>query len=339
MGWSPRCSRRSVKRASPFRRWVPWPRRVDRPGPGPGPHAGTLAALSFQQLDRLALVSHRPASAGLGGEHRSRARAPSTDFLDYRPYQPGDDFRRVDWNVYGRLGSLQVRVTEGLERLQVLLLLDRSASMRYGRPDKLAYAAQLAGALAYVGLARSDVVHVACLGQHGADSLGPLLGRARFHELASVLDGLEPDGRIEDLGQRLAGALALLPPRARRAGRPWVAVVSDFLAGADLVSVAAGLDALRGEGAEVVALQVVSPEEEHPDLVGEVELADAETGETLDLDLTRGVVERYRQRFAAWCAELEAVCVGRGLRYVRARTDRPVEALLLDDLRRARVLR
>ena len=53
----------------------------------------------------------------------SRRPAPSTDFVDYRPYVPGDDFRRIDWNVYGRLGSLHVKVTEGRERLAVVLVL------------------------------------------------------------------------------------------------------------------------------------------------------------------------------------------------------------------------
>ena len=103
---------------------------------------------AFRQFDRLAFVSRRPARAGPGGEHPSRTRAPSTDFVDYRPYNPGDDFRRVDWNIYGRLGSLQVKVTEGRERLDLVLVLDCSSSMAYGQPDKLEFATHLVAALA-----------------------------------------------------------------------------------------------------------------------------------------------------------------------------------------------
>src|ERR671926_862661 len=113
---------------------------------------------SRARFERLPFVSRQPARAGLGGEHRSRRRAPSTEFVEFRPYQPGDDFRRVDWNIYGRLGSLQVKLTEGRERLEVVLVLDCSSSMDYGQPDKLTFAAQLVAALGYVGVARSDSV-------------------------------------------------------------------------------------------------------------------------------------------------------------------------------------
>src|SRR5262252_10540392 len=102
-----------------------------------------IATDTFGRFERLSFVSRRTALAGLGGEHRSRRRAPSTDFTDYRPYQPGDDFRRVDWNVYGRLGTLQVKLTEGRERLNVVLVLDCSSSMDFGEPSKLNFGAQL----------------------------------------------------------------------------------------------------------------------------------------------------------------------------------------------------
>src|SRR5918911_2077885 len=124
----------------------------------------SISTEGFRQFDRLSFVARRPARAGYGGEHLSRRPSPSTDFVDYRPYRPGDDFRRVDWNVYGRLGSLQVRVTEGRERLELILVIDCSASMAWGDPDKLAFAAQVIAALAYVGLGRYDAVRVVPLG-------------------------------------------------------------------------------------------------------------------------------------------------------------------------------
>src|SRR5687768_2860205 len=57
----------------------------------------------LHRLETIALAPRRPAAGGLGGEHRSRARASSADFVDYRPYLPGDDYRQIDWNAYGRL--------------------------------------------------------------------------------------------------------------------------------------------------------------------------------------------------------------------------------------------
>src|SRR5918911_4158414 len=128
----------------------------------------SISTEGFRQFDRLSFVARRPARAGYGGEHRSRRPSPSTDFVDYRPYLPGDDFRRVDWNIYGRLGSLQVKVTEGRERLEVAVVVDASNSMDAGTPDKLAFAAQVAAAVGSIGLARADRLSVTVLSERGA---------------------------------------------------------------------------------------------------------------------------------------------------------------------------
>src|SRR5438477_12522776 len=159
---------------------------------------------AFHQFDRLAFVSRRPARAGTGGEHPSRARAPSTDFVDYRPYNPGDDFRRVDWNIYGRLGSLQVKITEGRERLDLVLVLDCSSSMAYGQPDKLEFAAQLVAALGYIGMARSDSVRIGCLTDAPTPTgFGPFGQRARLPRLIADLSRIAPAGQV-DLNEGLS---------------------------------------------------------------------------------------------------------------------------------------
>src|SRR5438045_4003238 len=209
---------------------------------------------AFHQFDRLAFVSRRPARAGTGGEHPSRARAPSTDFVDYRPYNPGDDFRRVDWNIYGRLGSLQVKITEGRERLDLVLVLDCSSSMAYGQPDKLEFAAQLVAALAYVGSARADSVRVACLAPPPSRAdlrFGPFRRRARMPELVGQLSRLAPAGLV-DINLGLSGCLGEGP-----AHQQLVVVVSDLLTPQ---GVATGLDALQARGVDVALVHGLSPD-------------------------------------------------------------------------------
>lgn len=292
---------------------------------------------TFARFERLVFVSRRPARAGVGGEHRSRRPSPSTDYVDYRPYQPGDDFRRVDWNVFGRLGSLQVKVTEGRERLELVLVLDCSSSMAFGAPDKLTFATQLVAALAHVGLARSDAVQLACLDQAATTSTGPTTtrgatawgGRGRMPEVVEALSAIAPVGRV-DLN---AGLNACVPADARRS---LVIVVSDLLTPA---GVADGLHALHTARTDVVVLHVVSPDELQPDFSGEVELVDAETGGLLELGVTLETLAAYRVRLAAWLAERQADCTSRGMRYVRLATNRPLQAVMLDDLRQAGVLR
>jgi uncharacterized protein (DUF58 family) len=243
--------------------------------------------------------------------------------------------------VYGRLGSLHVKVTEGRERLDVVIVLDCSSSMdfggtgrrgRAGNLSKLDFATQLAAALAYVGASRADAVRLACLSraQPAGWRGGPFSRRARVPEVVEQLASVAPAGRIE-----VNAELAACIPR-EASSNSLVLVISDLLAPE---GVSTGLDALRARVADVVVLHVVSPEEQDPDLSGEVELVDAESGRTLELGVSLATLEAYRQHFAAWLDGREAECRRRGLRYVRLSTDRPVNEVVLDDLRRGGLVR
>jgi uncharacterized protein (DUF58 family) len=284
-----------------------------------------VSAEALRQFERLTFVSRRPARCGIGGEHVSRRPSPSTDFVEYRPYQPGDDFRRVDWNIFGRLGSLQVKVTEGRERLEIVLVLDCSGSMGYGEPAKLSFGAQLVTALAHVGAVRADSIRVACLGQ--AFASGAFRRRSRVPDLS----GLTPVG-VVDLDAGLAGCIpAGVSPQSVLA-----VVVSDLMTPSGAIG---GLDALRGRVADVCVIHVVAPDELEPRFTGELELIDAESGATLELGVSMATLNAYRGRFASWLEARIDDCRRRGLRYVRVSTDTPLAIAVMNDLRAGGLLR
>jgi uncharacterized protein (DUF58 family) len=278
----------------------------------------------FGRFERLSFVARGTARGGIGGEHRSRRPSASTDYVDFRAYQPGDDFRRVDWNVYARLGTLQVKLTEGRERLEVLLVLDCSSSMDFGAPSKLAFATQIVAALAYVGMARSDNVRIVCLG--APTGFGPFARRSRMPALVRDLSAIAPAGLV-DLNAAIgsAGGAGSL-----------VVVVSDLLSPDGVVT---GLERLRATGSDVVVVHVVSPEEADPRVTGEVELIDAESGDVLEVGVSLHTLTAYRERFAQWLAAREADCHARDMRYVRVQADRPLTSVVLEDFRSAGVLR
>src|SRR5712671_1369524 len=124
--------------------------------------AGPILDSPFlKKLERLSLITRRPFAGQMKGEKRSVKRGSSVEFADYREYLPGDDLRYVDWNTAARLEKLFVKLFIEEEDLYLALLVDTSGSMDFGRPTKLHYAARVAAALGYIGLANYDRVSVA----------------------------------------------------------------------------------------------------------------------------------------------------------------------------------
>src|SRR3982751_3005344 len=118
----------------------------------------------LRQLERLLLVMKKPVRGGLKGGRRSVKRGQSVEFADFRDYSLGDDLRQLDWNVLARLEKLFVKLFIEEEDVTITILLDGSASMATGKPDKLQFAKRAAAALGYIGLASEDKVAVSVLG-------------------------------------------------------------------------------------------------------------------------------------------------------------------------------
>ena len=100
----------------------------------------------LRRLDRLEIVSRKVFAGRVRGEKRSRRKGFSQEFADYRDYVHGDDLRFLDWNVYGRLDRLFLKLFHEEEDLHVHLLVDGSRSMDFGEPNKFGYARQVAAA-------------------------------------------------------------------------------------------------------------------------------------------------------------------------------------------------
>ena len=114
----------------------------------------------LRRLEQFQLLAARRAKSSAKGERRSRARGQSVEFADYRNYVPGDDFRYLDWNLYGRLDRLFLKLYEEERELPVRIFLDASESMTFGEPRKFDFARQVAAAIGYVALCGFDRVSV-----------------------------------------------------------------------------------------------------------------------------------------------------------------------------------
>jgi uncharacterized protein (DUF58 family) len=275
------------------------------------------------RLEQLQLGTRRRLAGRFSGEHRSSRRGTSLDFADYREYQRGDDPRRIDVGVWARLDQLLVRLYEAEDDLTVRLLVDTSASMA---GPKLAQAARLAAAIGFVALVRRDVVTVHTF---PLDRPAPrFTGRHAAHALLHALDELEADGDT-----RFAHAVGDL---LSRPGPPGLTVVlSDLLT----TEWEQGLRRLPARGGDVTVVHVLDRDELEPDLAGDLDLVDAETGEVVSVSLAPEQLAAYRAAAQAWVDDVAGRARFAGAAYVRVLADEPVEPLLLGTWREAGLLR
>jgi len=276
----------------------------------------------LERLERLRLVARRRVRGSVG-DRRSRAVGPGVEFSDHRAYQVGDDWRYVDWNIYARLDRLFVKLFQREEDTDVHLVLDASASMRFGSPSKLEYAKRLAAALGYVALANGDRVGAAALHGSTVRTLPPRRGRSHAHRLFHFLECEHAHGSTD-----LEAAARSLGVRRRGL----VVALGDLL---DPRGFEAFLRRLRHAGLEVFVVHVLAEEDLVPPAAGELRLVDAETGESVEVTVDARLVGEFVAQRDAFLEAARTFCARHGLSYVRATPAVPVEELVLRYLRRA----
>src|SRR5918999_3466510 len=146
----------------------------------------------LRQLERLTLLTRKAVHGGMKGARRSVKRGQSVEFTDYRDYSLGDDLRALDWNLYARLEKLFIKLFIEEEDVNVHVLLDASASMDGGTPDKLLFGKRAAAALAYVGLASYDRISMAVLQGRTARRYPAVRGTERIFRVLADLSGVKP---------------------------------------------------------------------------------------------------------------------------------------------------
>lgn len=281
------------------------------------------------RLRRAMLASQRRLTSGHAGEHSSPRRSSALEFADYRNYTPGDDLRRVDWNAYQRLDHLFVKLSDAPERVALHLLLDASKSMAWGNPEKFGYARRVAIGLTYVALAHMDVANLLVLRDKSCVQLSRQESSAAAVRVVRAVASLQPEGTT-DLNESLASSMAL----GNRRGV--VVLISDLLSPSGYQ---AGLERLSRGSLRPVVIHLLSPEEMNPMMEGDLELEDVETGDAVQVSVDWGMLNRYRRWLREWLQGIERFCTARGITYLKVETTEPIEQLLLDRLRRERVLR
>ncbi len=279
-------------------------------------------------LSSLRLAAPGAATALQQGDRRSPFRGRGVEFADYRPYDPGDDVRLVDWNVYLRLGLAVVRQFNEERSLAMKLCVDVSESMAFGEPRKADHAAQIAAALSLVSLTHRDPVGLCFYGGEKNLARTKASNLDGLAEILHVLERVEPGGRgdahaqiIRQLGQGRSDRIVL---------------ITDLLLEDDARD--ALLRLIAASSRYPVVLHVLSEAELEPDFSDVAKIVDSETGENFVIRDDGAARRDYQAGLDQWLSAIETRCRGLGIRYVPAFTRVEVPDLFNNELRRAHVV-
>jgi len=278
-------------------------------------------------LGRIEIVARWIVDGFMTGLHRSPRKGFSVEFADHRPYQPGDDLRYIDWKIAARSDRRVVKQYEEETNLRATIVLDVSRSMDWSgaewmasgreaaaRPlTKLAYAEQLAAALALLFIRQRDAVGLVQFDEQVRSSIPPRARSGQWQRIVAALRR-ESAGSTSNAAHGLAQAARLV----RRRGM--VILISDLLM--DVPDVAHALRGLRAAGHDVMVLHIMDAAERELPGSGEALFADPESGLTVPASVA-DVRAAYQETVNEVVAEWRSTLSGLGAGYELVMTDAP----------------
>jgi uncharacterized protein (DUF58 family) len=272
---------------------------------------------SLAALGRIEIVARWIVDGFMAGLHRSPRKGFSVEFAEYRPYQPGDDLRYIDWKIVGRTDRWVVRQYEEETNLRASIVLDVSRSMDWTgaevRLTKLAYSERLAAALSLLLLRQRDAVGLVRFDDRIRTAIPP---RARSGQWRRVVAGLSDPGT----GRASSAPVALQQAARLINRRGLIVLISDLLM--DMPDVEQALRGLRALGHDITVLHMMDPAERELPASGEALFVDPETS----LEVPASVADvraAYRNTVDEVIGEWRSMLGGLGAGYEVVMTDAP----------------
>ena len=288
----------------------------------------------FSRLETLALNLRADLNGYFGGKHFVRSYGQTVEFADYREYQLGDDIRRIDWNLFSRFEKYFIRLFTDERQMDVQIFLDCSASMGKENRAKAEYAVSVAAALGFLSVHNMDKVSFKLIKEDAVDDpFGTIIGKNSFFRAISLLENLDFSDDA-DISQAVSSCANT------GANNGLSVIISDFLTRKDWKK---AVDYLTYKKRQVLAIQLLSPEEEEPTYSGRVNLIDVESGDLADprnmkLRITRSLQLAYQEALKDMKADTKSFCASRGADFISVTTDKPVERMLFGELLKAGIM-
>lgn len=264
----------------------------------------------FKELDRFSFMVRKRVSTAYSGSRRSILKGRGMEPVSYREYAQGDDFKTIDWKVYGRTEKLYVKEFEEEKSLTTHILLDTSKSMDFR--NKFEYAAMIALGFAYLVTKDNEKFAVATFGEE-INITKPKRGRKYLSLTIDLLNSIRLIGktRFDYCMEKYASVIR---------SRSLVFIISDFMA--DVEAVRNSIFRLGDN--ELVLIQVLDPLEKSLDLGGEAKLIDLETDAKMDIYTSPRLRAEYQKRLNDHIAKIKETCITVGADFHTVTTDKPV---------------
>jgi uncharacterized protein (DUF58 family) len=285
----------------------------------------------IQNIARLDLRAKFIVEGLLSGLHNSPFQGFSVEFSEHRRYEPGDDPRDIDWQVFARTDRIYIRRYQAETNITGFLLMDLSRSMGYTYRQTLTkfdYAICLAAALSYLMIHQQDPVGLMTFDDQLRASLPARSRRSQFGDILSVLQRCKPDGNTQ-IAENLRRAGAMIRHRSL------MMLMSDLLAPADEIIDA--LRALRFRGHDVIVFHILDEAEVTFPFTGSVDLLEPESQDHEIVDAA-GIRADYLLALEELRGRFRTACLSMGADYVPLDTSMPFDRALVEYLsqRRAR---
>jgi uncharacterized protein (DUF58 family) len=268
----------------------------------------------IQAIEQLGLVARQAPAGGRFAEQRSVDLGGGIEFRDFRSYVPGDDIRRVDWNLYRRSGELFLRLFDETEDLPIYILLDMSDSMFYETPPRADAARLISGILTGVSLNQFDRVSIFPFGTKLGRSLSEVSEKRNLLRVLNFLDELQPIGMTN-----FESSIYQFNQYKLRNGL--VVIVSDFFDSQGIETITRALARLKHR---LLLVQVARELDREPIVRGDLRLVDSESKVALDITVLPEVLDRYRRAYQHFFDSLTAYAAGRRSAYLKIDADEPV---------------
>lgn len=288
----------------------------------------------FSRLEALELNLRADLSGYFGGKHRVKTYGQTVEFADFREYQPGDDIRRIDWNLFARFEKHYLRLFTDERQMHVQIFLDCSASMMT-HPDKAAHAVAMAAGLGFLAVHNTDKVSFNMVkGGRAENPYGTIVGKNAFYRAIGALETIEYEGEVD-----FAAAIGGCADVGTNDGL--TVIISDFFTNSDWRK---AVDFLCHKKRQVLLVQILSREEIEPLYSGRLDLIDAESwgledDRNLRVRMTRSLLDAYDQALHDIIDEMKTFCFKRGVDFISIDTDTPIEKVIFKELLRTNYIK